>query len=423
MMVIYYVNKYSFAHKKPNDCQTIVSIPRLSSVNTFYYLSCFFTGSGRRASVILCLADCNAVHQEMEEGPMNISDSLETTMNSTKYQQFYNNAQFVTGLVCYPIICIIGLTGNIFILVVLGQKAMQTSTNVFLSALAVSDIIKLVNDFLYFLTVLLQATDPSAGNKAFGYLYPYAHFIFNMSVCVSSWLTVSVALERYILVCHPTRAKGLTSIPRAKIISTICFICMTAIAIPSALRYKTVTVIIESGDKNVSSLDVKLTPLWQNQTFVVAYNWLQSLLRSIIPLFILVFTSAFIINALRKTRANKRMASRNKITIMLIIVIIFFLICIIPDAVMSAFFNLGYTESENYLVKGVREITDMLLGVNAAINFELYLIFNKLFRDQFVQLFCSKLVKKPEKEAQYQPLTDNKSAANGTAIKANESKV
>jgi nociceptin receptor len=201
---------------------------------------------------------------------------------------------------------------------------------------------------------------------------------------------------------------------------------MTAVAIPSALRYKTVTVTVLTAEgRNISQLDVKLTPLWQNHTFVVAYNWLQSLLRSIIPLFVLVFTSSFIINALRKTRANKRMASRNKITIMLIIVILSFLVCIIPDAIMSAFFNLGYTESENYLVKGVREITDMLLGVNAMINFELYMIFNKLFRDQFLQLFCKRCVPQPEKEGQYQPLsiTGSKLSQRNGTTQATESKL
>ena len=146
-----------------------------------------------------------------------------TTLNDTEhaqYQDFYDNAQFVTGLICYPIICILGLIGNIIIVVVFAQKSMATSTNVYLSALAISDIIKLINDVLYFLTVLLVKSDPPSGNKMYGFLYPYAHFIFNMSVCVSSWLTVSVAVERYILVCQPVGAKGLTTIPRTTVIFT-----------------------------------------------------------------------------------------------------------------------------------------------------------------------------------------------------------
>ncbi len=126
-------------------------------------------------------------------------DSLNSTDCGDRCQpgyEFYNMAQFITGLIIFPIVSFLGLMGNIFILIVLAQKSMTTSTNVYLSALAVSDGLKLINDLLYFLTVFLLRTDPPAGNKAFGYLYPYAHFIFNMSVCVSSWLTVSVAVER-----------------------------------------------------------------------------------------------------------------------------------------------------------------------------------------------------------------------------------
>ena len=322
-----------------------------------------------------------------------LNSSIMNTTEEPPYMDFYDNAQFVTGLICYPIICLIGLTGNILIVIVLAQKSMATSTNVYLSALAIGDIIKLINDLLYFLTVLLVKVDPISGNKMYGYLYPYAHFIFNMSVCVSSWLTVSVAAERYILVCHPTQAISLTTIPRAKIITTVCFIFMTAIAIPSALRYRTVQITTIENGVNTTMYEVELTDLWKNDGFVTAYTWTQSLLRSIIPLVILVIMNAFIIRSLRQTRANKKLASRNKITIMLIIVIIFFLCCITPDAVMSAFFNFGYTESENYLVKGVREITDMLLGVNAAMNFILYMIFNQIFRDQFLSLFCNRCVK------------------------------
>ena len=342
------------------------------------------------------------------------------------YKDFYENAQFTTGLIIYPTICLYGLIGNILILIILAQKSMSSSTNIYLSGLAISDTIKLLNDSLYFLTILLMHTDPVAGNRCFGYLYPYAHFFVNLSVCTSAWLTVSVAVERYILVCHPTRSKSLITIARAKIISFMCFFLMTSVALPSVLRYETVEKQVYRDGKNYTELDVKLTELWQNQQFVLIYNWVQSLLRSIIPLFVLIAMNAFIINALRQTRANKRMAQRNRITIMLIIVILFFLICITPDAIMSAFFNLGYTESENFLVKGVREITDCLLVVNAAMNFTLYIIFNKIFREQFMAVFCKRCHKEDKtsvkEETQYRRLSDAKPQtahvhANGVQLK------
>ena len=310
-----------------------------------------------------------------------------STAQDPPYCEFYKSAQFVTGLICYPILCALGLTGNLLILIVMSRKSMSTSTNIYLSALAVSDIIKLINDTFYALIILTGKFSPIVENRMFGHMYPCAHYVFNMSVCVSSWLTVSVAVERYLLVCHPTRSVSLITRQRAIVISVACYIAMTVVAVPSAFRYRTVEVPHPDGT-NATWFDVELTELWRDSAFVLFYNWLQSLLRSIVPLFILVFVNAFIINALRRTRANKKLAQRNKITVMLITMILFFLICIIPDAIMSAFFNLGYVESGSYLVKGVREITDMLLAVNAAVNCPLYMIFNKLFRDQFFASFC-----------------------------------
>ena len=119
-----------------------------------------------------------------------------------EYKQVYLQARFVTGLFCYPIICFFGLTGNVLSVLVLSQRKMRNSTNCYLIALAVSDSIKLVNDFFYFMVILLLHLDKPTGVAAYGYMYPYAHYLFSMSVCVTAWLTVSVALERYIMVSN-----------------------------------------------------------------------------------------------------------------------------------------------------------------------------------------------------------------------------
>ena len=77
---------------------------------------------------------------------------------------------------------------------------MRTSTNYYLIALAVADSIKLINDTFYFIVILSLNIDPPTGVAAYGIIYPYAHYLFSMSVCVTAWLTVSVAAERYIMV-------------------------------------------------------------------------------------------------------------------------------------------------------------------------------------------------------------------------------
>ncbi|ESN94170.1 hypothetical protein HELRODRAFT_163956 [Helobdella robusta] len=307
--------------------------------------------------------------------------------NDTADETFYNTARFITGLILYPILCLLGLTGNVFILVVFSKKSMDTSTNKILSALAVSDLIKVINDEFYFITCLLYQTNPAAGDEMFACFYPYGHYFFNLSTCVSSWMTVSVTVERYILVCHPIRAKHITSVPRAILLSTTVFVIMALISTPSFFRYKTVRVF--DASLNQTKVSVNLTDFWLEHSSVShVYNSMQSMLRSIIPLFLLVIFSSFIINSVRMTRANKQLSSRNRITVMLIVVIIFFLLCITPDAVMSVL-SVGYAESESYHLRATREVTDTLLVLNASINFLLYYGFNKTFKKEFNSLLSN----------------------------------
>ena len=93
-----------------------------------------------------------------------------------------------------------GLVGNLISIIVLSQKEMRTSTNYYLIALAFADSIKLINDTFYFIVILSLNIDPPTGVALYGMIYPYAHYLFSMSVCVTAWLTVSVAAERYIMV-------------------------------------------------------------------------------------------------------------------------------------------------------------------------------------------------------------------------------
>lgn len=61
-----------------------------------------------------------------------------------------------------------------------------------------------------------------------------------MSICITAWITVTLAAERYVLVCHATRAKQVCNMTRAHVTIAMVFVSMTVLAIPSALRYRTV---------------------------------------------------------------------------------------------------------------------------------------------------------------------------------------
>nr|WJJ60807.1 APGWamide receptor 1 [Aplysia californica] len=322
------------------------------------------------------LFDPTNASSTMSCGGQNVSDH---------YKEFYMMAQFITGLIVYPILCIIGITGNVLALVVLNHRDMRTSTNVYLSSLAVSDTFKLLNDAMYVIIVAISQSDQDLSEKFMSSLYPVAHYVFNMSVCVTSWLTVSVAVERYISVCYASRAKQLCTIPRARFVCTFVFIFMSILAIPSGLRYEMIT--IQDHTLNTTCVEIVPTTLGNNEAFMKPWSWIQNSLRGIIPVFILVYLNVRIINELRKERVKgKKFSARNRITLMLIVIVFMFLVCITPDAIMSTFFGKGYVE-EDHLVKGIREITDSLLAVNSAFSFFLYCTMSVVFRTTFVKIF------------------------------------
>jgi len=93
--------------------------------------------------------------------------------------EFYELSRLITGLVIYPIVCVVGLAGNSLALVVFSRPAMVTSYNVLLATMAANDLVKLLNDLLYFFHVILLVADPPAANRLFVHVYPASHYIFN----------------------------------------------------------------------------------------------------------------------------------------------------------------------------------------------------------------------------------------------------
>lgn len=375
-------------------------------------LNLFEYDSNSMSNVMCNLDTYNVIENITSSGPS--SDGVEELKKGSPdrvknpHEAVYLQLQFITGLILYPILCLLGLTGNLLSVAVLSHKKMRSSTNTYLIALAISDSIKLLNDSLYFFTILFMHFHPTTGNKMYGYLYPYAHYIFNMSTCTTAWITVSVAAERYIFVCHAIKAKRICNIERSRVLCIVVYITMSIITIPFGMRYKTIY-----NTHNISNhtyLDVTVTTLWRNEQFVNIYQWSQTFLRSIIPLFVLCFFNYFIIQALRHTRAARKMSSKYKITLMLVSVIIVFLVCITPDAIMSTFFGYGYYDA-SYLARAAREITDLLLLINSSVNFILYCTFNQLFRKRFIFIFCQ--FRHNQGEYKYRLPTFQKSTAVG----------
>jgi hypothetical protein len=154
--------------------------------------------------------------------------------NETEYELLFETIKTITGLYLMPIVTVLGILGNIFMVMVC-HKSKKYSTNIYLIVLSMSDILKLANDFLYFLVNVTNKIDASFSEKLFNFLYLYSHYVFVFTAINTAWMTCAIAVDRFITVSN-NRPKPRMSNYYKSIGITLCLLTISAlISIPSPL--------------------------------------------------------------------------------------------------------------------------------------------------------------------------------------------
>ncbi|KAJ8922265.1 hypothetical protein NQ315_004203 [Exocentrus adspersus] len=130
-------------------------------------------------------------------------------------------SRFWVQRVLVPITIMIGVAGNTITVMVLTRKRMRSSTNVYLSALAIADIIYL---FFVFLLSFKHYSNIHDGKYVLYWRFlGMTYWFCDAASSTSIWLTVSFTVERYIAVCHPIKGKVFCTERRAKSIIVIVY--------------------------------------------------------------------------------------------------------------------------------------------------------------------------------------------------------
>ena len=337
------------------------------------------------------LIDSSILSMKQVNTSLNNQDVLNNpSLNSgDEYLRIFNITQQITGLYLMPFISILGIIGNIFIVIVY-HKSKKSSTNLYLIVLSMSDILKLFNDFLYFVVNLTNKLDPALGNKIFNNLYLYSHYIFLFTAINTSWLTCTIALDRYIAVVKSRGKMENGSYFKSIIITVFLLFISAVISLPSPLFL----VSVQEFDPNQNATVIKLAETELNRThFRKIYNYFNALAKAFIPLILLIYLDYQIIRVVyknkmkKKAMASKKQKKKSSVTLMLITIILTFTLCMFPDAIMTMM-QFGYA-NETYLVKSIREVTDLLLAINSAVTFPICYHFSIEFRSKFKKLFLS----------------------------------
>ena len=156
----------------------------------------------------------------MEDFQDFLHNGVNMTFNTSKAMMSTNSTTSVFRSVIHyldiymvPIICFVGLTGNLLSFVVFVCTYMRrSSSSVYLAALAITDTL--------FLICLLVSRGSQSGNSIYtrnGWCQTFLYVTY-LSSFLSVWYVVSFTCERYISVNYPLRRQQLCTKRRAKLV-------------------------------------------------------------------------------------------------------------------------------------------------------------------------------------------------------------
>lgn len=307
------------------------------------------------------------------------------------------------------IVCVFGIVSNLLNIIVLTRKHMKSPTNFILTALAIADMLTM-STYPIMAIYLYIITSPQCetNNHSQGWMYFILFHNLFIVTChnMAMWLTVALAVFRYIFVCQHTMAAVLCSMERARLTVIIVVTATVVTCVPNYFAYTVKDIGSYFKNSNVCYWIVPSELAEQNPMYGQFVRWLFGVVIKILPCILMAFLSTLLIIAMQQAKKRRarllnkvsrivdhehQSSEHNRTTLMLVGVVICFIITEVPQGVLAWISAVDQDFWETvYLHLG--DLMDILVLVNSAVNFILYCIMSQQFRNTFKSLFvCNNL--------------------------------
>ena len=355
-------------------------------------------GENLRESLMQAQKD---IHENGKDGGLPSSGSAPSHYNGCEL------VEFLISVVLAGISCLLGFTGNVLSIVILRRDPRKSVTLFLLTVLAVADFLFLMPMVVLFVVPgfcrFLPDCNPSL-ERTLPYIDQYGWAVASMFHTGTVYVVVLVTIHRYISVCKPHDAPRLStiSIARRQVLLVIMFAVL--FNIPRFLEFDVeVEDLAKYNGTNITHAQPEpqrvFTPVGRNVWFQVLYkNIAFYLFMYIIPLFTLIILSSRLARTLQKRHKNRfRMSVRrhqreDNTTFVLIIVVAVFVICQTPTPFQRFFY---YTFGDAGRACGhfffyFERFADYLAVLNSCVNFMIYVIFARGFRQNLTDMCVGK---------------------------------
>ena len=291
-----------------------------------------------------------------------------------------------------PIAVIIGLCGNsLSIAVMLRKPFRNTSTSVYFIATSVYFIAIADNINLFVLTsyIVLQFgffIDLSSYSTWTCKLFNFASFVFPQ---LSSWILVNISIERFVAVYRPFKAKQLFT-PKKAILG-LCVI--TVLLLITNIQYILMSEMLNENGNIVCTR--KNIPLFWAR-FI---RWLDDLMYSIIPIFMLCMLEVLIVYHIRRVQVvrtgnhDSNTITKQNVSVVRTVLTLTttFIILTLPICLSSMVYehtsDMQFEKMNSKLLDAMH-ITFMIMSFNFCVNFFLYCLTGSKFRQELNTMLC-----------------------------------
>lgn len=295
--------------------------------------------------------------------------------------------------VAYSVICIIGIFGNIFVVMTFAlYERTKSMTDVYLFNMAIADI-------LFVLTLPLWAVNYAADEWIFGdFICKMSRGIYAINFSCGMLLLAFISVDRYIAIVQATKSFKL----RARTLAHSKLICL-AVWISSILISSSSFLYSESYSFSINETkeicDHRFDRMSESTMLKSLLLWLQVAFGFFIPFIFMLICYTFIVKSLQQAQNSKR----NKAIRVIVLIVAVFLVCQVPYNIVLLItaVNMGKIDKScetDKIMAYAKYTTEAIAFLHCCVNPVLYAFIGVKFRSYFVKLMKDLWCKRDKKD-------------------------
>lgn len=224
------------------------------------------------------------------------------------------------------VICFLGCAANSVNITVLSRKEMVSSTNSILTGLAVADLLVMM-DYIPFALHTYTKISLELNQNSYGWaVFVYYHSIFSQTFhTISIWLTITLAVWRFIAIKFPQKNRTLCNKKNTNIAIGAAYAVCPILCLPIYFAMNIVPIPLNSlGNSTINDTGIvneslttepQYAVVMTNKKMLTAIFWIYSVFLKLIPCVVLSILSVLLILKMKSSdRRRQKLLKKSAIT-------------------------------------------------------------------------------------------------------------